>query len=60
MHTKFVTNTERKRLLGRPRPRWEDNIKTLFTEIGCGVNLSGLTYSTNAGLSEHVRNRRKF
>ena len=26
---------ERKRLLGRPRRRWEDNIKVDLQEIGC-------------------------
>jgi hypothetical protein len=27
---------EGKRLLGRPRRRWEDNIKADFQEVGCG------------------------
>ena len=27
---------EGKRLLGRPRPRREDNIKTDLQEVGCG------------------------
>jgi hypothetical protein len=26
-----------KRPLGRPRRRWEDNIKMDFQEVGCGV-----------------------
>jgi hypothetical protein len=28
---------EGKRPLGRPRPRWEDNIKMDIQEVGCGV-----------------------
>jgi hypothetical protein len=28
---------EGKRLLGRPRRRWEDNIKMDLQEVGCGV-----------------------
>jgi len=28
---------ERKRQLGRPRRRWEDNIKMDLQEMGCGV-----------------------
>ena len=31
----FVGNPERKRPLGRPRRRWEDNIKMDFQEAGC-------------------------
>jgi len=27
---------EGKRPLGRPRPRWEDNIKIGLQEVGCG------------------------
>ena len=27
---------ERKRPLGRPRRRWEDNIKMDLQEVGCG------------------------
>jgi hypothetical protein len=27
---------EGKGLLGRPRRRWEDNIKTYLQEVGCG------------------------
>jgi hypothetical protein len=30
-------NPEGKRPLGRPRRRWEDNIKTDFQEVGFGV-----------------------
>ena len=30
------TRPEGKRPLGRPRRRWEDNIKTDLQELGCG------------------------
>jgi hypothetical protein len=32
----LVGKPERRRPLGRPRRRWEDNIKMDFREIGCG------------------------
>ena len=31
-----VEKSERKRPLGRPRRRWEDNIKLALQEVGCG------------------------
>jgi hypothetical protein len=35
----LVEKSERKRLLGRPRFRWEDNIRMDFREIGsCGLD----------------------
>ena len=33
----LVGKPEGKRPLGRPRRRWEDNIKMGLQEIGCGV-----------------------
>jgi len=33
----LVGKPEGKRLLGRPRLRWEDNIKTDLQEVGCRV-----------------------
>ena len=33
----LVRNTEGKRPLGRPRRRWEDNIKMDLQEVECGV-----------------------
>ena len=33
----LVGKPEGKRSLGRPRNRWEDNIKMVFQEVGCGV-----------------------
>jgi len=32
----LVGKPEGKRLLGRPRRRWEDNIKMNLQEVGCG------------------------
>jgi len=32
----LVGKPEGKRPLGRPRFRWEDNMKTDFQEVGCG------------------------
>jgi hypothetical protein len=32
-----VGKPEGKRLLGRPRSRWEDNIKMDLEEVGCGA-----------------------
>jgi hypothetical protein len=36
VHRILVGKTERKRPLGRPRRRWEDNIKKDLQEIGVG------------------------
>jgi hypothetical protein len=33
----LVGKSEGKRPLGRPRRRWEDNIKMDLPEVGCGV-----------------------
>jgi len=33
----LVGKTEGKRSLGRPRRRWEDNIKMDLQEVGCGI-----------------------
>jgi len=33
----MVGKPEGKRPLGKPRRRWEDNIKTDLQEVGCGV-----------------------
>jgi hypothetical protein len=32
-----VGKPERKKPLGRPRHRWEDNIKMDLQEVGCGI-----------------------
>ena len=36
MHRVLVVKHERKRPLGRPKRRWEDNIKTDLQEVRCG------------------------
>ena len=35
-YTGFLGKPEGKRPLGRPRRRWEDNIKMDLQEVGCG------------------------
>jgi len=35
-HRDLVGSSEGKRPLGRPRRRWEDNIKMDLLEMGCG------------------------
>ena len=37
----FVGKLEEKRLLSRPRRRWEDNIKMDLQEVGWGNGLDG-------------------
>jgi hypothetical protein len=36
VHTVLVGKPEGKRPLGRPRSRWEDNIKMDFQKVECG------------------------
>jgi len=36
IYRSLVGKPEEKRLLGRPRHRWEDNIKKDLQEVGCG------------------------
>jgi hypothetical protein len=36
VYSVLVGKPEGKRLLGRPRHRWEDNIKLDLQEVGCG------------------------
>jgi len=36
MYRVLVGKLEGRRLLGRPRHRWEDNIKLDLQEVGCG------------------------
>ena len=37
VYTVLLGKSEVKRPLGRPRHRWEDNIKMDLQEVGCGV-----------------------
>jgi hypothetical protein len=44
----FMGKPERRRPLGRPRPRWVDNIKMDLGEVGWGdVDWIGLTQDRN-------------
>jgi hypothetical protein len=47
----LVEKPEGKRPLGKPRRRWEDNIKAYFQEVGYGVwtGLSWLRIETGGG-----------
>jgi hypothetical protein len=47
----LVGNPEGKKSLGRPRRRWEENIKMNLQEVGCGVwtGLSWLSIETGFG-----------
>jgi len=46
----LVGKPERKRPLGRSRPRWEDNIKMDLQEVGCGgMDWIDLAKNTNNG-----------
>jgi hypothetical protein len=36
MYRVLVRKPEGKRPLGRPRPRWEDNVKMGLQKVGCG------------------------
>jgi hypothetical protein len=49
----LVGRPEGRRPLGRPRRRWEDNIKMDLREIGCGdvAGFIGLRIGTGGGLS---------
>ena len=51
MYKVLVRKSEGKRQLGRPRHRWEDNIKMDLQEVGCGVwtGLSWLRIGMDGG-----------
>jgi hypothetical protein len=50
VHRVLVGKPERKRPLGRPRRRWEDNIKWDLQEVGVvGTGWSGLRIGTGGG-----------
>jgi hypothetical protein len=44
----YMGNPKGKRLPGRPRLRWEDNIEAVLQEVGCGewTALSGFRIET--------------
>jgi len=51
VYSVLVGKSERKRSLGRPRRRWEDNIKMDFQELGgvVGTGWSWLRIGTGGG-----------
>jgi hypothetical protein len=49
VHRVLVGKPEEMRPLGRPRRRWEDNIKMDLQEVGGGGYGEGLPGSINAG-----------
>ena len=51
VHRDLVGKPEGRRLLGRPRRRWEDNIKMDLEEVGrcCGTGWSWLKIGTDGG-----------
>ena len=53
VYTVFVGKPEGKRPLGRPRCRWENNIKVDLLEVGWGV-LSGLNWLRIGTGGEHL------
>ena len=42
MYRVLVGKPEGRRLLGRPRHRWVDNIRMDLQEVGCGLGWSGI------------------
>ena len=55
MYSVLVGKPEGKRPLGRPKHRWEDNIKMVLQEVGCGrygLDLAGSGYGQVAGTCE--------
>jgi len=54
-HKIWDGKSERKKPLGRPRRRWENNIKMDLRELGgsCGLDASGSGYGPVEGCCEH-------
>ena len=53
----LIGKPTRKRPLGRPRRRWEDNIRMDLEECECGIEPPG---SISHGVSYHRRNPLQF
>jgi len=52
VYSVLVWKPEEKRTFGRPRRRWEDNIKMDLQEVGCGgMGLIGLTQDRDKWLA---------
>jgi hypothetical protein len=45
----LVGKAEGKRPLGRPRRRWEDNIKMDLQEVGCGLWTGSICFRIGRG-----------
>jgi hypothetical protein len=54
----LVGRPEGRRPLGRPRRRWEDNIKMDLREIGLWIGFIGLRIGTGGALVNTVMNLR--
>ena len=52
VYSVLVGNPEGKRPMGRPRRRWEDNIKMDFQEVGYGLDRGGSGWGQVAGTCE--------
>jgi hypothetical protein len=50
----FVEKPEGKRPLGRPRRRWEDNMKMGLQELGCGMGMDGLIWLRIGACGGHL------
>jgi hypothetical protein len=46
----LVWNPQRKRSIGKPKRRWEDNIKMDLQEVGWGINWIWFMTGTGGGL----------
>jgi len=53
VHRFMVGKPEGKRPIGRPRRRWEDDIKTDLQEVGCG-NLNGSSWLMTRTCGGHL------
>jgi hypothetical protein len=51
----LVGKPKGKRPLGRPRCRWEDNIRMDLQEVGCGIQLSGFSAYLDGSPSHLIR-----
>jgi hypothetical protein len=49
VYTLLVGKPDGKRPLGRPRCRWEDNIKMDLQEVGCGARTRSIWLRTGTG-----------
>jgi len=53
VHRVLVGKSEGKKPFGRPRRRWEDNIKMSLQEVGCGVWTGSIWLRKGTG-GEHL------